>query len=567
LYTCGQSVVIRNIKNPLIAETYDEHQRAPTVARYSPSGYYIASGDASGTVRIWDTTQATHPLKIELPVLGGAVLDLAWSEDSKRIVVGGDGRDKYGHAFIWDSGASVGEIGGHAKPIYSIDMKPSRPYRVATGSEDMAINFYAGPPFKYQHAMTEHTRFVNCVRFSPNGNTLASVGSDKKIFLYDGKEGTKKGELAGDSPHTGGIYACSWSADSSKLLTSSGDCSAKIWDVESGACVSTFQFPKETNFHQVGCLWQNGYLLTVNLDGHITYLDINNPDKPIQVLKGHNKFVTGLAYDSKTSSIYSASYDSVITKWDINTGETWDFEGQGHKNKIEAAVVQGNNLITGGMDDSILVTPLDSRQYNGDVIATDSPVSCVDASADVAAGVSMNNIYLIRNGRVVQTKPAGYNPKSVAVSPDGSIVAVGGEDNHIYLFDVAGDVLTDKHKLEGHRGGVVSLAFSPDGKWLASGSKDRAVYVWNVNTYELAQSGWKFHSAVVNSVAWSPDSLHVASGSLDQNVFVWDLTNPRARINIKGAHRSGCNKVAWVDNNTVLSAGQDSCLKTWKISF
>jgi WD40 repeat protein len=262
LYTCGQSVVIRNIKNPLIAETYDEHQRAPTVARYSPSGYYIASGDASGTVRIWDTTQAEHPLKIELPVLGGAILDLAWSEDSKRIVVGGDGRDKYGHAFIWDSGASVGEIGGHAKPIYSIDMKPSRPYRVATGSEDMALNFYAGPPFKYQHAMTvcyyvlvvsycalftnlihyiflfqDHTRFVNCVRFSPNGNTLASVGSDKKIFLYDGKEGAKKGELAGDSPHTGGIYACSWSADSSKLLTSSGDCSAKIWDVESGACV------------------------------------------------------------------------------------------------------------------------------------------------------------------------------------------------------------------------------------------------------------------------------------------------------------------------------------------
>ena len=94
MYTCGTSVIIRNINNPKQAETYDEHQYNPTVATYAPSGYYICSGDSVGGVRIWDTTQKEHPLKAEYRVLGAAIYDMAWSEDSKRIVVCGDGREK-----------------------------------------------------------------------------------------------------------------------------------------------------------------------------------------------------------------------------------------------------------------------------------------------------------------------------------------------------------------------------------------------------------------------------------------------------------------------------------------
>lgn len=37
--------------------------------------------------------------------------------------------------------------------------------------------------------------------------------------------------------------------------------------------------------HKVSCLWQGNYLLTVSLNGFITYLDVNNPDKPIRIIK------------------------------------------------------------------------------------------------------------------------------------------------------------------------------------------------------------------------------------------------------------------------------------------
>lgn len=44
LYTNGNSVIIRDIENPAVADVYTEHSCQVNVAKYSPSGFYIASG-------------------------------------------------------------------------------------------------------------------------------------------------------------------------------------------------------------------------------------------------------------------------------------------------------------------------------------------------------------------------------------------------------------------------------------------------------------------------------------------------------------------------------------------
>ena len=56
--------------------------------------FFFFFKDVSGKLRIWDTTQAEHILKYEYQSLSGAIKDIAWSEDSKRIVVVGAGREK-----------------------------------------------------------------------------------------------------------------------------------------------------------------------------------------------------------------------------------------------------------------------------------------------------------------------------------------------------------------------------------------------------------------------------------------------------------------------------------------
>ena len=156
--------------------------------------------DNSGKIRIWDTTQAEHILKYEYQPISGVIKDIVWSPDSKRIAVCGEGREKcvpvkrttfyivsifrFGHVFLWDSGSSVGDITGHSKPINSIDYRQVRPFRVATGGEDRIACWYEGPPFRYKNAFHDHQRFVNVVRFSPDGERLLTGGADGKVCHY-----------------------------------------------------------------------------------------------------------------------------------------------------------------------------------------------------------------------------------------------------------------------------------------------------------------------------------------------------------------------------------------------
>lgn len=51
--------------------------------------------DQSGKVRIWDTVNKEHILKNEFHPIGGPIKDIAWSPDSQRMVVVGEGRERY----------------------------------------------------------------------------------------------------------------------------------------------------------------------------------------------------------------------------------------------------------------------------------------------------------------------------------------------------------------------------------------------------------------------------------------------------------------------------------------
>ena len=150
LYCHANSVIIRDLANPEISDVYTQHSCQVNVAKYSPSGFYIASADKSGKVRIWDTINKEHILKSEYQPISGPIYDLAWSSDNQRIVVVGEGREKFGHVFLADTGTSNGDVSGQTRPINTCDFKPSRPFRIITGSDDNPVAYYEGPPFKFK---------------------------------------------------------------------------------------------------------------------------------------------------------------------------------------------------------------------------------------------------------------------------------------------------------------------------------------------------------------------------------------------------------------------------------
>jgi len=68
---------------------------------------------------------------------------------------------------------------------------------------------------------------------------------------------------------------------------------------------------------------------------------------------------------------------------------------------------------------------------------------------------------------------------SVAISPNGQLVAAGSLDTVVRIWDVATGMLIER--LRGHRDSVYSVAFTPDGKGLVSGSLDKTLKYWDVS--------------------------------------------------------------------------------------
>ncbi|KAI5660260.1 hypothetical protein M9H77_29053 [Catharanthus roseus] len=576
LYTNGRSVIIRYLDRPLEVKVYGDHAYPATVARYSPNGEWIASADVSGTVRIWGVHN-DFVLKNEFKVLSGRIDDLQWSPDCLRIVASGDGKGKsLVRAFMWDSGSTVGDFDGHSRRVLSCAFKPTRPFRIATCGEDFLVNFYEGPPFKFKQSHRDHSNFVNCIRFSPDGNKLISVSSDKKGIIYEAKTGTKLGELSSEDGHKGSIYAVSWSPDSKQVITVSADKSAKIWEISddgNGTVKRTLIPPGAGGVDDmlVGCLWLNDHIVTVSLGGTISLFSASDLDKTPLSFSGHMKNVNSLAVLKNSQKIIiSSSYDGLIVKWIQGVGYYGRLERK-VTSQIKCLAAVEEEIVTSGFDNKIWRVSLREDQCgDGDSVDIGSQpkdLSHALLSHELALVAIDTGVVLLRGTHVLSTTNLGFVVTACAISPDGTEAIVGGQDGKLRIYSINGDSLKEEAVLEKHRGAITVIRYSPDVSMFASSDVNREAVVWDCASREVKLKNMLYHTARINCLAWSPDSSMVATGSLDTCVIIYEVSKPASsRITIKGAHLGGVYGLAFIDDQSVVSSGEDACLRVWKIT-
>jgi len=150
---------------------------------------------------------------------------------------------------------------------------------------------------------------------------------------------------------------------------------------------------------------------------------------------------------------------------------------------------------------------------------------------------------------------------SVMFSPNGQLLATGGEDGMVRLWDISGRQLA---VLKGHQGTVGSVAFSPNGQLLATGGEDGIVRLWDISGRQLAVL--KGHQGHVWSVVFSPNGQLVATTSReDETVRLWDISG-RQLAALKGHQGVIYDVVFSPDGQQLVTSGEDGIARLWDTS-
>ncbi len=154
--------------------------------------------------------------------------------------------------------------------------------------------------------------------------------------------------------------------------------------------------------------------------------------------------------------------------------------------------------------------------------------------------------------------PTDRSLRSLTFSPDGTLLAAGGEDKRIHIWRVDGFELLAT--LEGHEHYVLDLAFSSDVSLLGSASADHTIRIWNTADWTLNKvlSG---HTNFVNSLAFYPGGDLLVSCGSDYNTNLWRVSNG-SLLSTRLGHDNAVTSVDYSDDGSmVVDGGHDHLLR------
>ncbi|MEE6473987.1 hypothetical protein FKM82_010239 [Ascaphus truei] len=343
---------------------------------------------------------------------------------------------------------------------------------------------------------------------------LAVANEEGLVRLYDTECRGGESQVIRDwMAHSNAVFDIAWVPGEHKIVTASGDQTAKLWDVKAGELIGVCKGHQCSVKSVTFSKFEKAVFSTGGRDGNIMLWDTrcNKKDgfyrQVNQITGAHN------ALDKQTPS-------KVKKKKPAVRGLAPSVDSQ---QSVTVVIFQDEHtLISAGAVDGI-VKMWDLRKNYTAYRQDPSPAKIFPYPGN-------------------STRKLGYS--SLVLDPTGTNLFASCTDDNIYMFNVTGLRADPVSVFSGHQNSTfyIKSSVSPGGQFLLSGSSDHTAYVWQVSDPQAPPVTLLGHSQEVTSVTWCPsDFTKIATCSDDNTVRVW-----RLRQNVDEKTEPGTsNRVGW----------------------
>ncbi len=371
--------------------------------------------------------------------------------------------------------------------------------------------------------------------------------------------------------HVVPVRSVAVSADGRYIASVSDDHRARVWDADSGSRLHDWDVGDK------GAVWSVAFMpdspvgtriATGNESGTLQLWDVNGgkTSSPME----HGGPVNSIAFSRDGRLIATGSGDGVVRVWDAATGTERQHIAAG-KTSVRSVAFGPADLVASGGDDYTvrLCNAHDGREVAK--LEIDTPVMSVAFSptGDRVAVGGLDGSIRTLDGRILEPQgtrfPAHPNPvNSVAFSTDGKSIVSGGQDNTVKVWDASTHMQVG-NALAGHRGAVQSVTYNQDGTRIVSGSIDGTVREWDVVAGLPIPTG---QGEEIRAVAFSPDGHRMASAGTDGTIKLWDV-NTAALVDVLGQPSAGndhaINTLAFNPQNSsqIVTGSTDGEVRVW----
>lgn len=491
-------------------------------ARFSSDGQWLITGMAQHRrLQLWNATNfhpvASCPETPVYPQMGRSVV--AFSPDSKIVMTSWlDFAGRTGGIRLWTVPAMehYRDLFRPESPANSAAFLPDGNH-VVTGSwvSDLMLWNLAVNPAAVIRVERAHSAYLTAISVSGATKKFATAGGDQTICLWDSSTFTRLTRWRG---HTREINALATSPDGEFLASSSRDGTVRLW---------------RTEIVDTGETWSDGGVIAgYSANGRTLVLGPTQGDYRWQVIAGTNRVVIPISPDPPLQFQFDITPHAVtgpepLAALGRTMGriELWDLGAR----QLRAHWTMSTNLVTAvafSPNGGVLATADESGWVKLWDVATQRQIGAFRASRGMVGlfafapdgnalvtGSSLDRHTRLWNLQTLQKiRDLEVSANFIAFAPDGKhfvTCSVGGNDAQLWQFPSC----RPAGAFKGHVGGVNHVAFSPDGRTLATGAYDGRIKLWNMATQQEVAT--LPHPGVINALRFSPDGRALAASFWD----------------------------------------------------